>query len=89
MDRAILDAVKAGDASRAVEIHDAWDDLRRVMKAHDGWIQWGGGKCPVDGDTEVEVKFRYGGMRTALRASLSYWGHDGDGHDIIAYRIAK
>lgn len=52
----------------------------------DGWIEWEGGKRPVDLDVRVEVRFRSGS--TAIdEASWWNWNHIGDDHDIIAYRV--
>ena len=54
----------------------------------DGWIEWRGGECPVDGD--VNVKFWSGTIKeTPISAHKLYWGHDGDISDIIAYRLHK
>ena len=68
----------------------------------DGWIEWGGGECPVDVGTIVDVKQRGGDFGTYLHAgrktfepqsegmaTAEDWSHlDGDG-DIIAYRLHK
>ena len=55
----------------------------------DGWIKWGGGKCPVDAHTLVDCKRRDGYVEGRKKASFFDWS-DIDSHtDIIAYRIAK
>lgn len=53
------------------------------------WIDWGGGECPVDGDTLVDVKFLDGGEE--LRESADYWrwGFDQGSSRIIAYRLSQ
>ena len=52
----------------------------------DGWIEWKGGECPVDGD--VNVKFWSGTIKeNPISARELYWEHDGDISDIIAYRL--
>lgn len=52
----------------------------------DGWIEWKGGKRPVDMDVRVEVRFRSGS--TAIdEAGWWNWAHLGDDYDIIAYRV--
>lgn len=56
-----------------------------ALDKNDGWIEWGGGECPVDGDTIVEVKLR----KTNPRAGDFTWSHYGIDCDIIAYRIHR
>lgn len=56
----------------------------------EGWIEWGGGECPVDGPVMVEVKHRDRLCpTTTTRADDLDWNHYGYkfGPDIIAYRI--
>lgn len=99
VDRAILDAVKAGDASRAVEIHDAWDDLRRVMQQKaeqqdkpqtaDGWLPWEGGECPVDEVDVIDIRFRDGSKELGLFAGEVNWEHESSPFDVKYYRPAK
>lgn len=61
----------------------------------DGWIEWGGGKCPVDVEVVVSVLLRDRGQEIVVEASSLRWEHSGPKnkysatHDIIAYRIAK
>lgn len=55
----------------------------------EGWITWGGGVCPVAPETLVDVRFRDGYNSTAQAARTWSWRQDGDGDDIIAYRIVK
>ena len=58
----------------------------------DGWIEWGGGECPVGGDVMVvckvraEKEFRNG---EKIKASILRWRHTGGMADIIAYRLHK
>lgn len=57
---------------------------------NDGWIEWGGGECPVPGDTEVLVKCKSEGAwdyRCKQRADEVSWTHDDSMLDIIAYRL--
>ena len=56
------------------------------------WIEWHGGKCPVNPETLVQVRLRDG--YEELRGFKAYrysWGHDAndDPNDIIAYRVVK
>ncbi|MDU4747732.1 MAG: hypothetical protein E6X99_16095 [Pantoea sp.] len=54
----------------------------------DGWIEWGGGECPVPEGVKAEIKFRDGDcaeLDTWL--DILEWRQKGYGSDIIAYRI--
>ncbi|MGL4753050.1 MAG: hypothetical protein ACRCXB_11680 [Aeromonadaceae bacterium] len=55
----------------------------------DGWIEWNGGECPVDGDCEVSIKVMGESGSAIGKAKHWSWGHSGDGSDIIAYRPQK
>lgn len=55
------------------------------------WIEWGGGVCPVAGETRIRVLFRGekhsespfdGGLARYLM-----WDHDGGYGDIVAYQV--
>ena len=52
-------------------------------------IKWDGGECPVPPDMRVTVKFRDGDSQSGHPAyAYAYsWRHDGDGADIVEYRI--
>ena len=66
---------------------------------NDGWIEWGGGECPVPSGTLVDVKWRDGKIDDGIPAKISHdldpskrhaisWRHHhGDSYDIIAYRL--
>ena len=54
---------------------------------NEGWIEWGGGRRPVDDVTEVDIKFRTGGIVYGVEAGKYYWPHTGYESDIIAYRL--
>ena len=56
---------------------------------NDGWIEWGGGECPVDGRGMVDVIFGHGGRMSANIADCWRWTHEGTDSDIIAYRLHK
>ena len=59
----------------------------------DGWLPWGGGDCPVPGDSKVSVMCRDGLiLHDDLpndRADEWFWSHAGHSSDIITYRSAK
>jgi hypothetical protein len=54
----------------------------------DGWIEWGGGDCPIRQGEVVKVKYRNGdyGVRDFFNKQ-SYWDIFDDGCDIVAYRV--
>lgn len=55
--------------------------------SHD-WMEWNGGKCPVDGDTMVDVRFRglpEPGIYVPAKDLL--WEHRGKDTDIARYRV--
>ena len=63
------------------------------MKLQEGdydnnWIEWNGGKCPVDNGVSIDVRFRNGAELYDVISSLR-WSHDGVGGDVIAYRICE
>lgn len=51
-----------------------------------GWIEWGGGECPVADFLKVEYQLR-GGAKGSESAKILEWQHEGGRHDIIAYRL--
>ena len=61
-----------------------------VEYVDDGWIEWGGGDCPVDRVTEVEVKFKSGTHDPGASAHIWDWTYNNPNDDhIIAYRVVK
>lgn len=57
----------------------------------DGWIEWKGGKCPVNRGTWVDVRFSDGSTATRKAETLT-WPHHVSRlaiANIVAYRIAK
>ena len=69
--------------------HDLITLIRDVPDA-DGWIQWTGGECPVDPESEVEIRLRDGDVNKG-KAGVWFWLHDMCHADrnIIAYRLAQ
>ena len=70
----------------------------KAVVGHDEWIEWGGGKCPVEKGTIVDVRYRDGleisaipanddVSESARDASRTFWRNHGSISDIIAYRI--
>lgn len=66
---------------------------------NDGWINWGGGECPVPIGTLVDVKYRCGDVNYHIKAGepdeigsinsflAVRWSKIGAEYDIIAYRL--
>lgn len=80
--------------------YDTWaadllpqQDARQPEMAGGDWINWTGGRCPVEAGTLVDVLFRDGEKllnTPAFRgAAYQYWFHDGLPSDIVAWRLAK
>lgn len=69
---------------------------------NDGWIEWGGGECPVPRGTLVDVRYRDGNENHQVGAGTPFddtgsnpdrnatdWENDDSPLDIIAYRLHK
>lgn len=59
---------------------------------NEGWIEWGGGKCPVEKGVRVDVKYRDGDIyqnKPALGDRNIRWSHVGSRNGIVAYRLHK
>lgn len=56
---------------------------------NEGWIEWGGGECPVNPSEMVDVIFGHGGRMSTNIADCWRWNHGGTDSDIIAYRLHK
>ena len=81
---------------------DAWENSEARAEAakaapqpaDDGWIPWGGGACPVEVGTRVDVRYRDGWEGDGL-AFMWRWHHatqkssDVKELDIVAYRVVK
>lgn len=63
----------------------------KEMPEINGWIEWHGGKCPVDSDAIVEVKFRWHNQHQYNndRAGDFDWAYTGRSSDIVAYRLHR
>lgn len=61
------------------------------------WIEWGGGECPVEDGTIIDVRYRDGQEKTlpanehidGREATNQYWRNCNQINDIIAYRLHK
>lgn len=66
------------------------DTYRQIE--NDGWIEWGGGECPVEQHTGVEVKHRSEKWQPRKAPACEVdWQHRGwcPDTDIIAYRVIE
>lgn len=52
------------------------------------WIEWYGGKCPVQARALVEVRYRDGDKETR-QSGETRWSHLGYPGDVVAYRLAE
>lgn len=83
-------AARASSARPAAEPEPAAPD-------YDGWIEWGGGECPVPVGMLVDVIHRSGEGHLSQPAGVAAapphgyaedWSHDGALGDIVRYRVA-
>ena len=88
--------ILAGDASTDIITREQYEAA--LAAKNEGWIEWGGGECPVEKGTLVDVKWRDGRIDDGIPAKISHdlgsfkrnaisWRHHGNSHDIIAYRL--
>ena len=78
---------KCDDASVFNELtKEQYED---ALAASDGWIDWGGGECPVHESANVDIKLEDGSEKSDVPASAFIWQHDDDVTNIIAYRLHK
>ena len=65
----------------------------RVIKEEskdEGWVPWNGGRCPVPGETLVEVRSRDGDTETAPACGWEWeLASEFPKSDIVAYRVIK
>lgn len=59
-----------------------------VESNNDGWIEWNGEKCPVDGHVMVEIIMRDLEHGKCVAGDL-VWEHEDHPSDIILYRVVK
>ena len=78
---------KCDDASVFNELTK--EQYETALAASEGWIEWGGGECPVEEGTLVDVRFRDGDDDRNIEAIDLLWNHENWSADIIAYRLHK
>lgn len=67
-----------------------------MSKNAEGWIRHRGGKCPVDVGARIDIRCRDGRVNEGVvcggpntQTSNMFWRHDGDGAEVMAYRLHK
>lgn len=81
--------------SAAIDAYTAALSESKEQTTADGWIEWKGGECPVDGETLVSVKFRGSWLGSegthAVAATAFDWHHmvPAQKDDIVSWRLAK
>ncbi|RZM50435.1 hypothetical protein, partial [Klebsiella pneumoniae] len=87
---------EASDRATAIVTREQYEAA--LAAKNGGWIEWGGGECPVPCGTLVDVRYRDSdNYPDALGipalsgdgVSKDYWVQDGFCNDIIAYRLHK
>lgn len=78
---------EASDRATAIVTREQYESA--LAAENDGWIEWGGGECPVDNATKVDIKFRTGGIVSGVEAGEYYWPKTGHEYAIIAYRLRQ
>jgi hypothetical protein len=78
----------ASDYDTAIITRDQYEAA--LAAKNDGWIEWGGGNCPVEKGTLIDVKHRDGEIyqnKPAMGDNNTRWSNTGSRGDIIAYRL--
>lgn len=76
------------------------EEFEAAIAKNDGWIEWGGGGCPVPQGTIVDVRYRCGKENHHVKAGIfgddsgsdpehhaGHWGGYNSQWDIISYRL--
>lgn len=82
----------ASDYTAAIITREQYEAA--LAAKNDGWIEWGGGECPLHHGAIVDVKLRNARTEYAQEAlsiegyaSYPFWRKDNASGDIIAYRL--
>lgn len=68
----------------------ALESLEAKCLAINPWIKWGGGECPVDSTTRVELQWNNGEVCRGRASNFGWENRIAQGyHSIIAYREVK
>lgn len=77
----------ASDHTTAIITREQYEAA--LAAKNEGWIEWGGGECPVNPSEMVDVIFGRGGRMSTNIADCWRWNHSGTDSDIIAYRLHR
>lgn len=84
-----IDAGECGVATDRLTAIITRDQYEAALAKNGGWIECGGGECPVGSSCQVDLKFRNGATEFGCSASAYYWENANLNTDIIAYRLHK
>lgn len=79
--------ILASDYETAIITREQYEAA--LSAKNEGWIYWGGGECPVDTKTLVDIRLKVGFTYKSCHPGDYSWRHAGGGGDIIAYRLHK
>ena len=85
----VMTLTQADDYGTAIVTRAQWQAERDRQKGGE-WKRHRGGKCPVSGNTQVEVKFRDGDIRQSHASDFFGWKHgelDDKAAEVMQYRI--
>lgn len=72
------------------ELLGSWVSNESPVADKDGWIEWGGGVCPVADGVFTEVRFSDGLTAKHRSPETWVWRHNqSKGSNIVAYRIVS
>lgn len=87
---------EASDRTTAIITREQYEAA--LAAKDEGWIEWGGGECPVEEGVLVDVKYRDGDefpdalgvpALSGNGTGSAFWERDGYNNDIISYRLHK
>ena len=84
-----IDSGECGIATDRLTAIITRSQYESALAENDGWIEWGGGECPVDLHSMLDVKYLGGGINKNVKAGGQMWSHARHFGDIIAYRLHK
>lgn len=89
----VRDVTRYADAMLAARASSAQPAAKPEPAAPDagGWIEWGGGECPVDTKLLVDVEYPDGTACKRFAGEFRWdWRYNGkDGGDIVRYRVVE
>lgn len=97
----VFEILQCIGVSQTSKVSTFWaDGFGPANQDDEGWIEWGGGECPVPKGTLVDVQYRDGCPKFRLPANVEnpenwsdagpvFWLNEGIAGDIVAYRLSK